>query len=238
LRAVLFAGEVFPVPQLRALRRLWPSPRYVNLYGPTETNVCTFFELPPTTPSERTEPYPIGRSCPHVRCRVVDADGSTVPAGTEGELVVTGDGVMQGYWNLPQQNAQAFLTDAAGVRWYRTGDLVVENADGVYVFHGRRDRMVKRRGYRIELAEIEAGLAGYPAAREVAVVALPDATAGVQIKAYLSVSGEGRPSLIDLKQFCSERLPQYMIPDSFGVLDVLPRTSTDKIDYQALLARG
>lgn len=238
LRAVLFAGEVFPVPQLRALRRLWPSPRYVNLYGPTETNVCTFFELPPTTPPERTEPYPIGRSCPHVRCRVVDTDGSTVPPGTEGELVVTGDGVMQGYWNLPEQNARAFLTDAAGVNWYRTGDLVVENTDGVYVFRGRRDRMVKRRGYRIELAEIEAGLAGYPAAREVAVVALRGADAGIQIKAYLSVSGEQRPSLIDLKQFCSERLPQYMVPDSFGVLDALPRTSTDKIDYQALLARG
>jgi amino acid adenylation domain-containing protein len=238
LRAVLFAGEVFPVPQLRALRQLWPLPRYVNLYGPTETNVCTFFELPPTTPPERIEPYPIGRSCPHVRCRVVEADGTTVAPGTEGELVVTGDGVMQGYWNLPQQNARAFLVDAMGARWYRTGDLVVESADGIYVFHGRRDRMVKRRGYRIELAEIEAGLAVYPAAREVAVIALPDPAAGVQIKAYLSVRGGEHPSLIELKQFCSERLPQYMVPDSFGVLEALPRTSTDKIDYQALLARG
>jgi amino acid adenylation domain-containing protein len=238
LRAVLFAGEVFPVPQLRALRALWPSPRYFNLYGPTETNVCTFFELPPTTPPGRSEPYPIGRSCPHVTCRVVDSDGATVPPGTEGELVVTGEGVMQGYWNLPEENAGAFLTDARGARWYRTGDLVVEDADGVYVFHGRRDRMVKRRGYRIELAEIEAGLATHPAAREVAVVALPDPGAGVQIKAYLSVRGEQRPSLIDLKQFCSERLPQYMIPDSFGVVEALPRTPTDKIDYQALLARG
>jgi amino acid adenylation domain-containing protein len=238
LRVVLFAGEVFPVPQLRTLRGLWPSLRYVNLYGPTETNVCTFFELPPTTPPDRTEPYPIGRSCPHVRCRVVDTDGTTVAPGTEGELVVTGDGVMEGYWNLPAENLRAFLTDATGVRWYRTGDLVVEDADGVYIFHGRRDRMVKRRGYRIELAEIEVGLAGHPAAREVAVVALPDPAAGVQIKAYLSVSGDERPSLIDLKQFCSQRLPQYMIPDSFGVLEALPRTSTDKIDYQALLARG
>jgi amino acid adenylation domain-containing protein len=238
LRAVLFAGEVFPVPQLRALRRLWPAPRYVNLYGPTETNVCTFFELPPTTPPERSEPYPIGRSCPHARCRVVDSDGTTVPPGTEGELVVTGEGVMQGYWNLPEQNVRAFLTDEAGARWYRTGDLVVEDADGVYVFHGRRDRMVKRRGYRIELAEIEAGLATHPAAREVAVIALPDPATGVHIKAYMSMCGDPRPSLIDLKRFCSERLPQYMIPDSFGVLEALPRTSTDKIDYQALLARG
>jgi L-proline---[L-prolyl-carrier protein] ligase len=238
LRAVLFAGEVFPVSQLRGLRVFWPSPRYLNLYGPTETNVCTSYELPPTTPAERTEPYPIGASCWHVRCRLVDGEGRAVPPGTEGELVVSGDGVMQGYWNLPDQNLRAFLTDADGVRWYRTGDLVVEDADGVYIFHGRRDRMVKRRGYRIELAEIEVALAAHPAAREVAVVAFSNPDAGVQIKAYLSLRTDQRPSLIELKQFCSERLPQYMVPDAFGMVDGLPRTSTDKIDYQALLGRG
>jgi amino acid adenylation domain-containing protein len=238
LRAVLFAGEVFPVAQLRALRARWPSPRYLNLYGPTETNVCTSFELPPTTPPERTEPYPIGQSCWHVRCLVVDAEGNQVPRGEEGELVVSGDGVMQGYWNLPEQNARAFLTDVDGARWYRTGDLVVEDAEGVYIFHGRRDRMVKRRGYRIELAEIEAALACHPAAREVAVVAISPPGAAVEIKAYLGVGADQRPSLIELKQFCSERLPQYMVPDAFRMVDALPRTSTDKIDYQALVVGG
>jgi acyl-coenzyme A synthetase/AMP-(fatty) acid ligase len=161
-----------------------------------------------------------------------------VSRGTEGELVVSGDGVMQGYWNLPEQNLAAFLTDADGERWYRTGDLVVEDAAGVYIFHGRRDRMVKRRGYRIELAEIEAALACHPAAREVAVVACSDPGAAVQIKAYLSLGTEQRPSLIELKQFCSDRLPQYMVPDAFHMVEALPRTSTDKIDYQALVARG
>jgi acyl-coenzyme A synthetase/AMP-(fatty) acid ligase len=168
----------------------------------------------------------------------VDPEGTTVPPGVEGELVVTGDGVMQGYWNLPEQNLRAFLTDADGVRWYRTGDLVVEDADGIYIFHGRRDRMVKRRGYRIELAEIEAALASHPSMREVAVVALADPGAAVQIKAYLSLATERRPSLIELKQFCSDRLPQYMAPDSFKIVEALPRTSTDKIDYQALMAGG
>ena len=93
-------------------------------------------------------------------------------------------------------------------------------------------------GYRIELAEIEAALASHPAAREVAVVALSDPGAAVQIKAYLSLTTEERPSLIELKQFCSDRLPQYMAPDSFKIVEALPRTSTDKIDYQALMARG
>src|SRR5919108_1950137 len=237
LRAVLFAGEVFPVPQLRVLRALWPDPRYLNLYGPTETNVCTFYELPAETPPDRTEPYPIGRSCTNVRCRVVDTDGRTVARGTEGELVVSGDGVMRGYWNLPDNNERAFLTDSDGTRWYRTGDIVVEDEAGNYVFRGRRDRMVKRHGYRIELAEIEAGLANYPSAREVAVIALPDAAGGVRIKAYLTIAGE-RPSLIELKQFCADRLPRYMAPDAFSFVDALPRTSTDKIDYQTLAARG
>ena len=237
LRTVLFAGEVFPIPQFRALRQYWRHPRYVNLYGPTETNVCTFYELPPTTPAERIEPYPIGISCSHVRCRVVGADGHAVPAGSEGELVVSGDGVMQGYWNLPEQNARAFLEDPAGTRWYRTGDIVIEDGPGCYVYRGRRDRMVKRHGYRVELGEIEAGLATHPAVKEVAVVALPDQSAGVRIKAYLSLKGEQRPSVIELKQFCTGRLPRYMVPDVFGFLPALPRTSTDKINYQALLAQ-
>jgi amino acid adenylation domain-containing protein len=238
LRLVLFAGEVFPVSQIRALQVHWPHPRYFNLYGPTETNVCTYHELPGTTPPDRTEPFPIGRCCSHLRCRVVEPDGSDVRAGCEGELVVTGPGVMVGYWNLPEQNRRAFLVDADGTRWYRTGDLVVEDPHDGYIFHGRRDRMVKRRGYRIELGEIEAGLSTHDAIREVAVVALPDAAAGVRLKAFLSVRDGKRLSMIQLKQYSVERLPRYMVPDFFGFVEALPRTATDKIDYQALEARG
>ncbi|HXG43207.1 MAG TPA: amino acid adenylation domain-containing protein [Gemmatimonadales bacterium] len=235
LRLVLFAGEVFPVPALRALTRRLPHPRYFNLYGPTETNVCTYTEIPLPVPEERTEPYPIGRTCSHLASRVVDEAGRDVPAGEEGELVIAGPGIMSGYWNLPERNAQAFLADGAGRRWYRTGDLVVETG-GVYHFHGRRDRMVKRRGYRIELGEIEAGLAGHPAVREVAVVAVPDEASGVLITAFLCCRDGARPTIIELKRFCLERLPRYMAPDRFRFLDALPRTATDKIDYQTLKA--
>jgi amino acid adenylation domain-containing protein len=238
LRVVNFAGEVFPVAQLRAVTRLWPHPRYFNLYGPTETNVCTYHEIPLPVPESRTEPYPIGRCCEHLRCRVVDLDDVETRHGEEGELVVAGPGIMSGYWQLDEQNARAFLVDPDGTRWYHTGDLVVEQEDGVYLFHGRRDRMVKRRGYRIELGEIEAGLATHPQVGEVAVVALPDNEAGVRIKAWLSPRAAEKPSLIQLKQFCTEALPRYMAPDAFQFVDALPRTSTDKIDYQALKARA
>lgn len=238
LRLVLFAGEVFPIPQLRALKALWPEPRYYNLYGPTETNVCTWFEVPATIPDERVAPFPIGRICPPLRGRVVDESGEAAPAGKQGELVVHGPGVMDGYWNLPEQNERAFMVDEAGARWYRTGDLVAEIEPGVYTFHGRRDRMVKRRGYRVELGEIEAGLATHPGLEEVAVVAVPGPDHGVRIKAFLVVPGDERPSVIQLKKHSVAHLPRYMVPDTFEFLEALPRTSTDKIDYQALLARG
>ncbi len=238
LRLVLFAGEVFPVPQLRALKRIVRHPVYWNLYGPTETNVCTAQVIPSVVPEERTDPYPIGQTCSHLRSRVVDLDDREVTLGEEGELLISGPGIMTGYWNLPDRNAAAFLVDPDGTRWYHTGDLVVEEADGTYLFHGRRDRMVKRRGYRIELGEIEAGLARHPEVAEVAVVAVPDPASGVRITAFLVAKGESRPGLIQLRRFSVEALPRYMAPDAYVWLDAIPHTSTDKTDYQALKARA
>lgn len=258
LRYIHFAGEVFPVKHLRALQQIIPHPRYFNLYGPTETNVCTYFEIPSGIPDDREDPYPIGRVCEHFRHRVVDGAGGDagsnagsnagnsagnsagsgteardVPRGEEGELWIAGPGVMIGYWNQPARNAEVFRTDPHGTRWYRTGDIVVEAPDGNFVFHGRRDRMVKKRGYRIELGEIEAGLYKHPDMEEAAVLAATDHDGNVTLRAYLVVRGT-RPSVIQLKRFCADNLVSYMIPDVFVVLDHLPRTSTDKIDYQRL----
>jgi amino acid adenylation domain-containing protein len=237
LRYVFFAGEVFPVKHLRAVMERLPGPRYFNLYGPTETNVCTYHEIPAVVEPDRTAPYPIGRVCEQFRARVVDEGGVDVAPGAEGELVMAGPGVMQGYWNLPDRTAQAFFVDARGERWYRTGDLVTEDGHGVFTYVGRRDRMVKRRGYRIELGEIESGLYKHADVKEAAVVALKDADGGVRIKAFVASTGSAL-SLIGMKQFCAQVLPSYMSPDAFGFLDALPKTSTDKVDYQALVAMG
>jgi amino acid adenylation domain-containing protein len=234
LRQVLFAGEVFPVKHLRTLGELWPRPRYFNLYGPTETNVCTYYEVPMPVPADRTKPYPIGYTCSHLRSRVTDDAGVDVPPGSEGELCIAGRGVMQGYWSLPAQTGQAFHVDPSRTRWYRTGDIVTEAEDGCYTYLGRRDRMVKRRGYRVELGEIESGLYRHPRIKEAAVIAYPDDEAGVSIAAYLSCHDAGHPSLIEIKRFCAENLPLYMIPDKFVWHDSLPKTSTDKVDYQRL----
>ena len=237
LRLVLFAGEVFPVVHLRALKSLWPAPRYFNLYGPTETNVCTAFEIPPKIPADRAEPYPIGRACSHLRTMVVAETGRPAPVGSEGELCVRGPAVMLGYWNRPQDTERAFLQTGPGERWYRTGDVVLENAEGEYEFVGRRDRMVKRHGHRVELGEIEVALNRHPAVREAAVIALPDEFGGgLRVKALIGPSREPRPSMIELKRFCGGILPGYMIPDVFAFADALPRTSTGKVDYPRLEA--
>jgi len=235
LRIVFFAGEVFPVKHLRALMAMWPQPAYYNLYGPTETNVCTYYEVPANFPEDRTEPFPIGIDCSGDVGKVVDTDHNEVPRGEEGELIVKGGSVMRGYWNLPERNADAFITDADGGQWYKTGDVVRIDENGDYEYIGRRDRMVKRRGYRVELGEIEAALYSHEHVDEAAVVAIPDAENGVLIRAFLNWSGDKPPSLIAMKQFCSKKLPLYMIPDKFTPVDSLPKTSTAKVDYQKLL---
>ena len=233
LRVVNFAGEVFPVKHLRSIVERWPQARYYNLYGPTETNVCTFARIPTPIPADRTEPYPIGHLCPYCEGLVLDTfDGTVVPPGEEGLLHIAGDSLFEGYWGRP---ATDLFFERHGRRWYSTGDVVRELEGDGYVYVGRRDRMVKRRGYRIELGEIERGLYRHEGLREAAVVSMPDPSAGVKIVAYLTAQPGARPTIVDLKMFCGKVLPAYMNPDAFIFLDALPRTSTDKVDYQGLL---
>ena len=237
LRLVLFAGEVFPVKHLRRITELWPAAEYYNLYGPTETNVCTFARIPLPIPPERQAPYPIGPACAHCLPMILDAPGGLeLPKREEGLLYIAGPSVFPGYWNRPVENDAAFV-DRHGRRWYNTGDVVREDPGEGFVYLGRRDRMVKRRGYRIELGEIERCLYEHDRIREAAVVAAPDANAGVKILAYLTPHPGERPSIIAMKAFCAQHLPAYMNPDVFAFVDALPRTSTNKVDYQDLRAR-
>ncbi|MFT4514543.1 MAG: amino acid adenylation domain-containing protein [Planctomycetota bacterium] len=233
LRLVLFAGEVYPIKYLRALQTAWPHPSYYNLYGPTETNVCTFQAVPCPLPDSMTEAVPIGIACSGDKLRIVDESGVDVPAEDEGELIVAGASVMLGYWRLPEQSTNAFQVDG-DQRWYRTGDIVSLDAENRLVYRGRRDRMVKRRGNRVELGEIEAGLYKHESIAEVAVLATSNAETGVAVHAFISWSGPGKAGVIAMKSFANANLPSYMVPDRFHFLDTLPKTSTDKISYQQL----
>jgi amino acid adenylation domain-containing protein len=235
LRTILFAGEVFPTKYLRMLMEAVPHVRFANLYGPTETNVCTWYEVPRLDPG-RTEPIPIGKAIPNVECYVVGEDGEVVPHGEVGELWVRGSTVMQGYWGDPERSRRGLVPNRfAGPltdNLYRTGDLVQEDADGDYKFLGRRDAQIKSRGYRIELGDIEAALYGHTDVVECAVVAIPDELVTNRLKAFVVTRGElGRD---DLVRFLSGRIPGYMIPDIFEFRDALPKTSTGKIARREL----
>src|SRR5262249_36059387 len=150
---------------------------------------------------------------------------------------IAGPSVFQGYWNRPELDAKAFL-ERGGRRWYNTGDVVREDPREGFLYVGRKDRMVKRRGFRIELGEIEAALHRHPDLREAAVVALPDPAAGVTIRAHVCARPGAKLSIVELKRFLTQALPPYMSPDQIVFHPALPRTSTDKVDYQALARQG
>lgn len=238
-RLVLFAGEVFPIRHLKRLRNLWPAAELWNLYGPTETNVCTAHRIPDRIPDEQDRPYPIGAVCLPYRGRVVDEEGRDVAPGGEGELWIAGPGVMRGYFGRPDLDANVFVGDDDGALWYRTGDLVTDDGAGCYTYHGRRDRMVKKRGYRIELGEIEAALYRHDDVERAAVVARADES-GVAIAAFVAMKPGRKGSIIAMKRHCTVLLPHYMVPDAITFVPGLPMTSTDKVDYKGLehLAQG
>ena len=197
---------------------------------PTSAHFTKCLEL---IPESQDEPVPIGKACPYCEPLVVDESGTEVARGGRGRVMYRWtQRVARILESCRKIRSKAFLPGRDS-RWYRTGDIVVELPDGNYKFLGRRDRMIKKRGYRIELGEIEVALYRHPAIKEAAVLAFPDDD-GMPIKAFTSTRDGSKLSIIELKKFCSENLPLYMVPDLFRCLDSLPKTSTDKIDYQKL----
>ena len=242
LRAIIFAGEVFPVKHLTRLMAELPDARYLNWYGPTETNVCTWYEVSPRS-AELTAPIPIGRACANTDVFAVTSDGRRVSKpGEEGELYVRGSGLMHGYWGQQEKTSQVVARNPFQAAYdepaYRTGDLVTVDDEGNYVFLGRRDGMVKTRGYRVELGEVEAALYAHPAIREAVVLPVPDELLGSRLRAVICADGPGGLTREQVLDHCRRRLPAYMVPDVVEFCEVLPRTSTGKVDRVRLAEHG
>lgn len=230
LRTVLFAGEAFPLKHLRRLRGVLGGAELYNLYGPTETNVCTFHRVTDEDLApDRVAPPPIGTPCPYATTTLLDADGRAVPdaPGAEGELAVRGDSVMLGYWTHAGPPP-----DPAPV--HRTGDIVRSDGARTYTFAGRRDHMVKVRGYRIEPEEIEATLLALPEVHETACVAVGAGEDDVRLEAFVVPESGTSIDEARLRHHCARTLPRYMVPARFAVVEGLPRTSTGKADRRAL----
>src|SRR5437762_2255183 len=238
LRLVLFAGEVFPTKHLRALMQKLPHPKYANLYGPTETNVCAYYPVQPIA-SEDSAPIPIGKACANTDLIAIDADGRKITEpGQEGLLYARGSIVMQGYYGRPKESAACFIRNPfAGGReenLYCTGDWVTFDEKGNYLFVGRKDHMIKTRGYRVELGEIEAVMVAHAAVDEAVALAIPEEAIGNSIRAIVTLSNSRSLTSPELKRHCAEKLPPYMIPEEIEFRDSLPRTGNGKIDRQRL----
>lgn len=242
LRTVLFAGEVFPMKYLRQLANLLPRVDLYNLYGPTETNVCTYYKVDRERLEEQ-EKLPIGVACENTEVFAVnDKDEIAENPGESGELYVRGPAVTYGYWADVEKTKKMVVPNRFQPNFeekvYRTGDLVQLGSDGNYYFLGRRDSMIKSRGYRIELGEIESTLLSHPSVREAAAVAVPDDIVGNRIKAVVACRDGDSLKPSDLQQHCAGRIPKYMIPELIEFCDSLPKTSTGKIDRVQLAHSG
>ncbi len=238
LRAIIFAGEVFPTKHLRDLMQTIPRAAYYNWYGPTETNVITCYKVKHLPPND--EPVPIGKPCANMDVFALDDAGKPVTdPGVVGELYGRGPGVAPGYWNDQIKTEARFVRNPLQPhfydRTYQTGDLVKLDSAGNYHYLGRRDHQVKVQGYRIELGEIERALLSHSDVEEAAVVALQNQQQLTYLKAFVVGCNGHSINVVELKRHCSRHLPKYMIPEEFALCDALPKTSTGKTDKRRLL---
>ncbi|HTQ78688.1 MAG TPA: amino acid adenylation domain-containing protein, partial [Thermoanaerobaculia bacterium] len=242
LRLVVFGGEALDPPSLTPWleRHGEERPLLVNMYGITETTVHTTWRR--LRQSDLARPgSAIGRPLSDLALHLLDGSGRPVPIGVPGEIHVGGAGVARGYLARPALTAERFVPDpfADGLRLYRSGDLARWRPDGDLEYLGRIDRQVKVRGFRIELGEIEAALAEHPGVREAAVVAREDRPGDVRLVGYVSSTAaavQPDPAPQALAAFLAERLPSYMVPAAWVLLERLPLTANGKVDRAALRA--
>ncbi|WP_331721435.1 amino acid adenylation domain-containing protein [Streptomyces sp. NBC_00212] len=250
---VVFAGEALPASLVRRVQETIPGVRVVNAYGQTESFYATTFPMSPCAGWERAGSAPIGAPIGNMRAYVLGPGLEPVPVGVAGELYVAGN-VGRGYHRRPSLTAERFVADPfgpAGSRMYRTGDLARWNADGQLEYVGRGDAQVKVRGFRIEPGEVEAALTAHPEVAQAVAIVREGPGRSKQLVGYVvpvgadadhSVDGLGDLevdmtaglSARDLRRFVAARLPEFMVPSSFVVLDRLPLAPNGKLDRAAL----
>ena len=203
-----------------------------NLYGPTEITVwATGYKVEFTD-----RPILIGRPLDNTQTYILDSNRQQVPIGVPGELHIGGIGLARGYLNRPELTAEKFIwNETLNSRLYKTGDLVRYLSDGNIECLGRIDNQVKVRGFRIELGEIESILNTHPEVQQAVIIAPEDSSGNKRLVAYITSSSESIPTAT-LRQFLKQKLPEYMMPSIFVVLDELPLTSNGKIDRRSLPA--
>jgi amino acid adenylation domain-containing protein len=235
LRRVICSGEALPFSLMQSFIEKLDAQLH-NLYGPTEAAVDVTFWKCERDRERRT--VPIGRPIANTQIYILNPDLRPVPPGVSSELHIGGISLARGYLFRPALTAEKFIPDPfanlPGARLYKTGDKARYLADGNIEFQGRLDHQVKLRGFRIEPGEIEAALISHPAVREAVVIVRQDQPGEKRLVAYLVIKDTGEPADSDYKQFLKERLPDYMLPSAFVVLESLPLTVNGKVDRKGL----
>jgi amino acid adenylation domain-containing protein len=231
---ILCGGEAWP-PQL-AEQLLPKCASLWNMYGPTETTIWSAVHA-----VGKGKPVLIGRPIANTQFYVVDSHLQPVPVGVPGELLIGGEGLARGYWNRPELTAEKFIADPfstdAESRLYRTGDLVRYLADGTLEFLGRIDHQVKIRGFRIELGEIESVLRAHSAVSDAVVIVREDG-GNQRLVAYIVPSEESDSRPAEWRDYLKTKLPDYMVPTLYVMLEKLPLTPNGKVDRKALPLPG
>ncbi len=236
LRRVFCGGETLTAQLVNRFSKMLPWATLHNLYGPTETTIDVLSWNCPQ--KKRKSIIPIGKPIDNVKVYIVDKLLQPVPVGVRGELLIGGDCLSLGYLNRPKLTSEKFIPDpfsrVNGARLYKTGDLVRYLPDGNIEFLGRLDHQVKIRGYRIELGEIESVLSRHIGVKEAIVIAREDSPGDKRLVAYVVVKDKPNISLDDLRNFLKEKLPGYLLPSAFMILERFPLTANGKTDRGAL----
>ncbi|MFG2285699.1 amino acid adenylation domain-containing protein [Streptomyces sp. NPDC048595] len=239
LRHVVFGGEALEPRRLEDwyARHADDAPVLVNMYGITETTVHVTHQALDRTSTVPGVGGPIGRGLADLRVYLLDAGLRPVPVGVTAEMYVAGGGVTRGYLDRAALTAERFVADPygqPGARMYRTGDLARWRADGTLEYLGRADQQVKVRGHRIELGEIEAVLAQHPDVAQAAAATRQDKQGGQHLTGYAVPRPGARPDVVGLRDFVAARLPAYMVPSAFLLVERLELTPNGKLDRKAL----
>ena len=239
VRQLLIGGEALSAPHVRKALQLLPNTKIINGYGPTESTTFTCCYPIPRTLGENVTSIPIGRPIANTEVYIFDTHLNPVPIGVAGELYIGGDGLARGYLNRPELTEEKFIanpvSNQSGARLYKTGDQARFLADGNIEFLGRLDGQVKIRGYRIELGEIEWVLGQHPQVREAIVLAPEEGGPGQKcLVGYVVCKEPETLSSNHLREYLKTKLPDYMIPSAFVIIDKLPMTPNGKVDRAIL----
>lgn len=235
LRYLVVTAEASDAELLSAFRKCAPNASFVNLYGPTEGTIyCTAYQIPATLCKHHNGMAAIGKPFAGIDVRIMDEAGAPLPTGETGELWISGQQVMSGYWNAPEKTKECIVETADGKCFYKTGDLCRMDADGDIIYCGRKDSQIKLQGFRIELSEIEHVAKSFFNG-ERRVVVIPKYDANNQCELHLVIEKVQLDKQL-IEEYMGSRLPFYMMPKHIHCMEQFPLNTSSKTDRKKIQA--